>query len=217
MERATLINGSEPMLDTLLQACLRRYAASEATAIAPFVVGSHLLDLGAGEGYVATALRQQTEIWTCAVDIGPYRRATGPYLIYDGARLPFRDTTFDTTLISLALHHCAEPERVLDEALRVTRSRLIILESVYRNRWEHFWIERLDGCLNRYRHQGEMHIPLVFKRPQEWQQLFDDRHLRTIDRRWLGSWWERLMHQPLLFVLDKVDSLRAAIKTEAQR
>jgi ubiquinone/menaquinone biosynthesis C-methylase UbiE len=168
------------------------------------VVGSRLLDLGAGEGYVTTALRQQTEIWACAVDIGPYQRASEPYLIYDGVRLPFRDATFDTALMSLALHHCADPQRVLDEALRVTRSRLIILESVYRNRWDCFWLERLDGALNRYRHQGKMHRHLAFKSPQQWQQLFDDRHLRTIDRRWLGSWWERLVHQPLLFVLDKV-------------
>jgi ubiquinone/menaquinone biosynthesis C-methylase UbiE len=203
MQNATPINGSGPMLDRLLEAFLRRYAASEATAIAPFLVGSRLLDLGAGEGYVSTALRQQTEIWTCAVDIGPYQRTSEPYLIYDGARLPFRDTTFDTTLISLALHHCAAPEWVLDEAVRVTRSRLIILESVYRNRWERFCLERLDGCLNRYRHQGKMHIPLAFKSPQEWQQLFDDRHLRTTDRQWLGSRWERLVHQPLLYVLDK--------------
>ena len=197
------MHGPGPMLGRLLQAFLRRYATSQARAIAPFVVGDRLLDLGAGEGYVATALRQQTEIWTCAVDIGPYRRSAEPYLIYDGSRLPFGDATFDTTIISLALHHCADPERVLDEALRVTRSRLIVLESVYRNRWERFCLERLDGCLNRYRHQGEMHIPLAFKRPQQWQRLFDDRRLRTIDRRWLGSWWERLVHQPLLFVLDK--------------
>jgi SAM-dependent methyltransferase len=206
MEKATLVNGSEPMLGRLVQAFLRRYATSEARAIARFVVGSRLLDLGAGEGYVTTALRQQTEIWTCAVDIGPYQRASEPYLIYDGVRLPFRDATFDTTLMSLALHHCADPERVLDESLRVTRSRLIILESVYRNRWERFWLERLDAALNRHRHQGEMPLPLAFKSPQQWQQLFDERHLRTIDGRRLGSRWERLVHQPLLFVLDKVDS-----------
>jgi ubiquinone/menaquinone biosynthesis C-methylase UbiE len=205
MERATLINnGPESRLGRLLQACLRRYAASEARAIVPFVVGSRLLDLGAGEGYVTAALRQQTDIWACAVDIGPYQRVSEPFLIYDGVRLPFRDATFDTALLSLALHHCADPGRVLDEAQRVTRFRLIILESVYRNRWERFCLERLDGVLNRYRHRGEMPLPLAFKSPQQWQRFFDDRHLRTIDRQWLGSRWERLVHQPLLFVLDNM-------------
>jgi ubiquinone/menaquinone biosynthesis C-methylase UbiE len=197
------VDGSQTMIGRFLQAILRRYAESAAEVIAPFLVGSRLLDLGAGEGYVAATLRQRAGIWTCAVDIGPYRRTMGPYLIYDGRRLPFGDDAFDTTLISLALHHCADPERVLDEALRVTRTRLIILESVYRNRWERFCLERLDGWLSRYRHGGEMPMPLAFKQAVEWQQLFDARTLQTIDRRWLGSRWERLVHQPLLFVLDK--------------
>jgi SAM-dependent methyltransferase len=195
---------SRPLLARLLQASLCRYAESEAEAIAPFLVGRRLLDLGAGEGYVSAALRRRTGTWTCAVDIGCYQHMPVPYLIYDGSRLPFADATFDTTLISLALHHCADPEAVLDEALRVTRSRLIILESVYRHRWERLCLERLDVWLNRYRHAGEMHLPLAFKRAEEWQQIFDTRSLRTIDRRWLGSRWERLVHQPLLFVLDKV-------------
>jgi SAM-dependent methyltransferase len=203
--RETAGDTSGPMIARCLQALLRRYAESEAAALAPFLVGGRLLDLGAGEGYVTAALRRRTGIWACAVDIGPYRRMPVPYLIYDGSRLPFDEDTFDTTLISLALHHCAEPQAVLDEALRVTSSRLIILESVYRNRWERFCLERLDGWLNRYRHGGEMLVPLAFKRADEWQRLFDARPVRTLHRRWLGSRWERLVHQPLLFVLEKVD------------
>ena len=96
------------------------------------------------------------------------------------ARLPFVDATFDTTLISLALHHCADPEGVLDEGIRVTRFRLIILESVYRNQWERFCLERFDSWLNRYRYGGNMQTPLAFKKPEEWQQMFD---ARPADRR----------------------------------
>jgi hypothetical protein len=105
--------------------------------------------------------------------------------------------------MSLALHHCADPEAVLDEAMRVTASRLIILESVCRNRYERFCLERLDGWLNRYRHGGEMHPALALKRVDEWQRLFATRSLKTVDRRWLGSRWERLVHQPALFVLER--------------
>jgi len=126
------------------------------------------------------------------------------------AMLPFVDVTFDTTLISLALHHCADPEGVLDEGIRVTRFRLIILESVYRNQWERFCLERFDSWLNRYRYGGNMQTPLAYKRPEEWQQMFDARALQTIDRRWLGPRRERLLHQPLLWVLEKVASRGAA-------
>ena len=86
----------------LLEAFLRRYARSEAAALAPFVVGRRLLDLGAGEAYVAAALRGR-ECWTCAVDVGAFRRAPGPYVAYDGARLPFGGDAVDTTLISLEI------------------------------------------------------------------------------------------------------------------
>ena len=48
-----------------------------------------------------------------------------------------------------------------------------------------------------------MNIPLAFRRPQEWQQLFASRRLRVVQTRWLGSWLERLVHHPLLFVLEK--------------
>jgi alpha-1,6-mannosyltransferase len=199
------------MIARLLQALLRRYADSEAEAIAPLLVGKRLLDLGAGEGYVAAALRRRTDLWACAVDIGPYQRVPVPYLIYDGTRLPFHDATFDTTLISLALHHCADPEAVLDEALRITITRLIILESVYRNRCERFCLERLDDWVNRYRHGGDMHPALAFKRVDEWQRIFAACSLETVDRRWLGSRWERLVHQPVLFVLEKPGSPGAAV------
>jgi SAM-dependent methyltransferase len=188
--------------ERLLQTFLRHYAETEATIVAPFVAGQRLLDLGAGEGYVATVLRERTGAWTCSVDIGPFQRASGAYVTYDGTHLPFGDAIFDTTLILLALHHCVRPEVVLDEAVRVTRYRLIVIESVYRNCRERFWLDVLDGWLNSYRHGGKMSSPLSFRRPQEWQRLFDSRRLRTIDVRWLGSWWERLVHHPLLFVLD---------------
>jgi ubiquinone/menaquinone biosynthesis C-methylase UbiE len=186
-----------------LQRVLRRYAESEAELLTPYVVGPRVLDLGAGEGYVTGALQRRSEVWVCAVEIGAYRRVPVPYLIYDGGRLPFADATFDTTLISLALHHCTDPEDVLDEALRVTRSRLIILESVYQHRRQRVWLERLDNWLGRYRHGGEMQPALAFKTADEWQRMFATRGLTTIDRQWLGSWWERLIHQAALFVLEK--------------
>jgi len=54
----------QTIIEKLLQAFLRRYAKSEASALAPFVVDSRLPDLGAGESCVAAALRQELGIWT---------------------------------------------------------------------------------------------------------------------------------------------------------
>ncbi len=194
--------GPAALLSRLLQAFLGRYAEMEADAVCPFLAGRRLLDLGAGEGYVAAAVHRRTGAWTCAVDVGPFRRAAGPYVTYDGLRLPFGDGAFDTTLILLTLHHCAAPETVLDEALRVTRRRLIVTESVYRNRRERFWLDLLDGRLNGYRHGGRMPVPFAFRRAEGWQALFATRGLTPIATRWIGPWWERVVHRPVLFVLD---------------
>jgi SAM-dependent methyltransferase len=187
----------------LLDRVLRRYAEAEASAVAPLVHGRRVLDLGGAEGYVAAALRRRTGAWVCAVDVGPFRRAAGPYVRYDGERLPFPAGAFDTTLLLLTLHHCADPEAVLDEAVRVTRHRLVVIESVYRSSRDRFWLELLDGRVNRHRHGGAMPAPLAFRPPAGWEALFASRGLRVGERRWLGAWWERLVHHPLLFVLDR--------------
>jgi SAM-dependent methyltransferase len=182
---------------------VRRYAEAEATAVAPHVRGARILDLGGAEAYVAAALRRRTTAWVCTADLGPFRRAPGPYVRYDGARLPFPADAFDTTLLLLTLHHCTDPEAVLDEAIRVTRRRLVVTESVHRNRRDRFWLELLDGRINRHRHGGLMPVPRAFREPAAWETLFASRGLRVRERRWLGAWWERLVHHPLLFVLER--------------
>jgi SAM-dependent methyltransferase len=184
----------------VLDPLLRRYARGQARDVAPWIVGERVLDLGAGEGHVAAALRRRG---VCSVDVGPFRRAAVPYAVYDGRRLPFADAVFDTALVLLTLHHCEAADAVLDEAIRVTRRRLIVTESVYRNATDLFWLRTLDGRVNRLRHDGRMQTPLAFRTSEGWEALFTSRGLRTIATRWLGSRRERLIHHPHLWALDR--------------
>jgi SAM-dependent methyltransferase len=188
----------------VLDALLRRYARGQARDVAPWIVGERVLDLGAGEGHVTAALGRRG---VYAVDVGCFRRAAVPYAVYDGRRLPFADAAFDTTLVLLTLHHCEPAEAVLDEAIRVTRARLVVTESVYRNTRELFWLRALDGRVNRLRHGGRMRVPLAFRSPEGWESLFAARGLRPVARRWLGTPWERLLHHPCLWALDRTASL----------
>jgi SAM-dependent methyltransferase len=186
----------------LVDALVRRYARAQTRDVAPWVVGRRLLDLGAGEGYAAERLRAPTRL-VCGVDVGPFRRARIAYVLYDGAHLPFADGAFDTTLLLLVLHHCEKPEAVLDEALRVTRHRLIVTESVYRNRLDLFWLRLLDARVNRSRHGGRMRQATSFRAPADWEALFASRGFQVMARRWLGSRGERLVHHPWLCVLTR--------------
>jgi SAM-dependent methyltransferase len=192
-----LLAAGRPLVESLL----RRYAAREAADVRGFVVGRRVLDLGAGEGWVGDALARDG-VFACGADVGAFALAPIPYVAYDGERLPFGDGAFDTTLLLLTLHHCGKPEAVLDEALRVTRARLIVTESAVRNRVDRFWLELLDARLNRFRHGGRMPAPGGFRSPAEWRALFGSRDCRIVATAWLGGRLERLVHHPLLYVLD---------------
>lgn len=203
-------------MSAIMHALLRRYARGEAAAVAQWIVGRRVLDLGAGEGYVAAALRERTGARVVSADVGPFSRVREPYLVFDGGRLPLADGGVDTTFLLLMLHHCADAERVLDEAVRVTRHRLLVMESVYRNRRDRFWLDLLDGRVNRFRHAGHMPPALGFRPAAAWQRLFTARDLDLRAVRWLGSRLERLVHHPVLFVLDVPGAAKPARQEAVQ-
>jgi hypothetical protein len=47
-----------------------------------------------------------------------------------------------------------------------------------------------------------MNVPLGFRTATEWRALFAARGLRLVQTRGISAWWERLVHHPVLFVLD---------------
>jgi ubiquinone/menaquinone biosynthesis C-methylase UbiE len=51
-----------------------------------------------------------------------------PLRVYDGHTLPFTTNQFDVSLLFYVLHHCQDPHRLLHEAVRVTRQKIIIIE-----------------------------------------------------------------------------------------
>lgn len=123
---------------TALPYCSTQEAALLEGVAAP---GGRLLEVGCGEGGNLYHLRDRARS-LYGVDFFPRRvafaraRATGAsFMAADGARLPFRDHSFEAVLIRDVLHHVPCREAVLGEAWRVLRPRgaLFVIEPNTRN------------------------------------------------------------------------------------
>ena len=87
--------------------------------------GATMLDVGGGPGYFREAFEGAgAAYWALDADVGELSGqgsiATGT-VIGDGMRLPFRDDAVDLCYSSNVLEHVAEPWRMAEEMLRVTR------------------------------------------------------------------------------------------------
>ena len=93
--------------------------------------GASVLDVGCGEGYVLDELAARGIRDVHGVDIVDIRRNKDyPFRLYDGVKLPFLDRTFDLVVLSFVLHHVPNERKValLEEALRVSRAKVVIIE-----------------------------------------------------------------------------------------
>jgi len=95
---------------------------------------SRVLDVGCGNGWSTWLLRQEgLDAYGTDLHTGPLE-AQGiddptPYVSADVQRLPFGDANFDAVAMHAVLEHVPEPERALQECLRVLRAggRLVVV------------------------------------------------------------------------------------------
>ncbi len=105
------------------------------------------------------------------VDVVDYNATSIPFRLYDGIHIPFPDKSFDLSFLIVVLHHCDEPLKVIEEAIRVTRKRIIVNESVYLNEANRRFNMFFDWFYNRVLHDG-VNVPYNFNSPEGWEHLF---------------------------------------------
>ncbi|HMB93996.1 MAG TPA: methyltransferase domain-containing protein [Rhodothermales bacterium] len=161
-----------------------------------------VLDLGAGEGYVGQVLTDEKGARVTLADVVPMNQTRLPHVLYDGSTLPFADNAFDVTVLYFVLHHAEHQEEVLLEALRVSRSRVLIVESVYKTTRGLQLLTFLDKLANRIRSSGHMKGQeghLHFRTVEAWRSLFAKYDVPLITQRRRGRW----IHKQALFVVTR--------------
>jgi SAM-dependent methyltransferase len=189
--------------DSIMQAIQRRRARSKVDFIAELLPASaaHVLDLGAGEGYVGAEIARRTGATVELLDVLPMNRTRLPHRVYDGRHIPFEAGRFDVSVLYFVLHHCAVPRQVVREALRVTEGPVIVVESVYTSRWNRRLLHVLDRWVNRLRSGGAMvdqEEYLQFRTMEGWKELFvqEGATVHLVRRR------GRYIHRQAAFVVE---------------
>ena len=179
----------------------------EGRRIAPHLeAGQTMLDLGAGTGFMARWLQAKTGVRPALCDLVDYsnRDRSLPFIHQtDPGHVPVEDGSFDVVLMMFVFHHIArweDQERLLDEAMRIARHRIVIAEDTPTSRLDRvcnvFW----DRVLN-LRHG--VPTPFTFRSVDGWIELFKARSLSIAHVEIYRPWWPTLgTYHHCLFVLD---------------
>ncbi len=168
--------------------------------------GERILDFGAGTGRLAGWLARHAGVEPTLADLVPYsnRRRDLPFLVMDDPfHVPAPDGAFDVVLLLFVLHHDPYEAhgKVLAEAVRLARRRLIVIEDTPMSRADlvcnTFW----DRVLN-LRHG--VPTPCAFRTVAEWMPVFLEHGLEATHVESYRPRWPTLMtYHHTLFVLDR--------------
>ena len=169
--------------------------------------GQIVLDLGAGTGHISRWLRDRAGVRPTVADVIAYanRDRSLPFIeVHDPFSVPVEDGSFDAVMLLFVLHHVAayeDQDRVLDEAIRIARTRVIVLEDTPRTRLDLAFNRGWDWLLN-LRHG--VPTPFTFRGVDEWTKAFKERGLSIVSVETYRPRWPTLMTYPhTLFVLDR--------------
>jgi len=169
--------------------------------------GQSVLDLGGGTGFISRWLRDRVGVRPTLSDVVSYgnRDHSIPFIeLVDPFSVPVPEASFDAVMVLFVLHHIErfeDQDRLLDEALRIARTRLIVLEDTPRTRLDRALNAGWDLVLN-LRHG--VPTPFTFRGVDDWTRVFKERDLSIVHVESYRAKWPTLMTYPhSLFVLDR--------------
>jgi len=189
----------------IVQSLLRTRAKQKVKFIQPYLPRLRkplrFLDLGCGEGYVGERIQQLLSADVMLADIVDMNKAALQHTKYSSGQLPWDNNTFDVVVVYFVLHHAEDPVSVLEEARRVARHRIIVVESVYEGRLSLRLLTVLDKVANRVRNwriMADQEEHLAFRTAKGWRTVFSEVGLSILAEQARG----RFPHIQHLFVLD---------------
>lgn len=144
---------------------------------------ARVLDVGCGFGTLGKALMEADPDRGLVVEGLERVRREGeaiPVTSYDGRTAPFADNTFDAVILADVIHHENDPDRLLDEAARITRGLLIIKDHAPQGPLARPRICFIDWAAN-----APYGVPCLFRyfSPAQWRERLLARGFSLVEER----------------------------------
>jgi ubiquinone/menaquinone biosynthesis C-methylase UbiE len=142
--------------------------------------GAHILDLGSGDGYVSSLIKElKPSVRIVGADIHERSPSLIPRIIYDGHVLPYPDNYFDIVICVDCLHHTENIAPMLQEMKRVVRKYIIIKDHTASSFWEKCLLRFSDYSTNFcYKIKCTYNFPSMVA----WENLFKYAGLRIVNQ-----------------------------------
>ncbi len=100
--------------------------------------GDKIVDIGVGTGNTAGFIKNHIKgVSVLGVDIiNSCQNAEIPVTLYKNMTMPSDDKEFDVALLFYVLHHSKSPGLILEEAKRITRRAVLIIEDFHIGSWD---------------------------------------------------------------------------------
>jgi len=138
------------------------------------------------------------------VDVVDIKRTELPLVIFDGESLPLPDKSQDTVLLIGSLHHGENPLSVLDEAIRVSKKRIVIIEPVYADKTLAGMLSAkfIDWMISRVMKRDDVPCPCKICSVDEWEKIFQERGLKLIEKYDFDNGNKNVSEHSWMFVVD---------------
>ena len=198
-----------------------------AKQVEEFIAGDKVLDFGCGDCSVASLLKNriptmhfadifETLEGRVSEEIAIQLNIETDYYQVKNNRLELPDDSYDTVLLLTVLHHSNDPIQTLREAYRISKKRIIIIESVLGISDSEPGVEELklnsadrivyarivDWMYNRLLFEG-VQVTYNFLSVEDWKTTFEDFGLKILHEKNLGIDVPIIKEHHYLFVLEK--------------
>lgn len=110
---------------------------------------ANILDVGCGDGLLDCEIKKKRpDLNISGIDVLLRPQTHIPVIQFDGFHIPYESKTFDIVMLIDVLHHAANPDHLMSEALRVSKTGIIIKDHIADSKFQFYLLKLMDWTGN---------------------------------------------------------------------